>query len=294
MILSNTRAIVGLQTKAGFTSTALSGSPQIGANSKTITFPDADVAYSLRAFFANGQPTLALDPTTGLTTGSTAWVAGAAQVETATAAGTASATGTVTTTVTATSSLAGSPISVTTTILDGDTADVWAGKVRASLAENVPITSRFTVSGEGTAIILTRKPGTVLVADNESVNLFASNDETLNIAIAAGATGITPVTTSANTTAGAATSGVLIRDGDGKDFEGVTIPTCLPNAILFDNSGNTTLTVTTDYDNVYEVERFGTVLLAAKFSLIDDSALTISPSTVTPTILTITVIGQSA
>jgi hypothetical protein len=292
MILSNTRATVGLQTKAAFTSTAISGSPQIGANPKTIAFPDADVAYSLRAFFAAGTPSLVLNPTTGATTGSTAWVAGTAQIETATAAGTATASGDVTVTVTS-AGMTGSPLAIAVPIVNGDLPATWAGKVRTALAANATISGRFTVSGTSTSIILTRKPGTVLNDGTEVVNLFVATDSTLNIAIAAGSTGITAASTSANTNAGTVTSGVLIRDGDGKDFEGVTIPTCSPNAMLFDNSGTGLLGAETVGGISYFIEPSGTVLFASTGDLEDKTAITISPSVSGPTILTITVVGTA-
>lgn len=114
----------------------------------------------------------------------------AKQVETATAAGTLSGTsGNVSVTVTA-AGLAGSPLVLAVPTLTGDTASVWAGKVRTFLAANAAIAALFDVSGATTAIIITRK-------------VFAANDGTLNIALATGtATGVTPAATSANTTAG--------------------------------------------------------------------------------------------
>lgn len=226
MNLANSRATIGLTTRATPTSTSVNGNVQIGDNPQTVTFPDVNVAYSIRAFFAAGDPDFELDILTASTTGSTAFVAGAAQVETATAAGTATADGNITTTVTSTG-MAGSPLAITTAILNGDTASVWAGKVRATLAANAVIAGRFTVSGTTTAIVLTRKPGTVLNDGTETVNLFLAEDASLNIALA-GPTGVSAAPTSTGTVAGTVTSGVLIRDGDGKDFEGVTIPTCDP------------------------------------------------------------------
>jgi hypothetical protein len=289
MNLSTARATIGLQAKATPTSTAVGGSVPIGANPTVVSFPDADVIYAVRAFFAAGSPELDLATTTGSTTGSTAWVAGAAQVETATAAGTASASGNVTTTVTS-AGMAGSPLAITTAILNGDTPSVWAGKVRTSLAANATIAARFTVSGTTTAIVLTRKPGAVLTDGTETVSLFLAEDATLNIALA-GPAGVTAAPTSANTLAGTVTSGVLIRDGDAKDFEGVTIPTCVPKAILLANGGTAALEI--DGGGTLanlDIEGGSSILIAGGNVLTGETALTFTGSS---TYLTVTVLGEA-
>lgn len=290
MNLSTARATIGLQAKATPTSTAVGGSVPIGANPTVVSFPDADVIYAVRAFFAAGGPELDLATTTGSTTGSTAWVAGAAQIETATAAGTASASGDVTITVTS-AGMTGSPLAIPVAIVNGDTAATWAGKVRTALAANATIAERFTVSGTTTAIILTRKPGTVLTSDNETVNLFLATDATLNIAIGAGTTGITAATNSANTLAGTVTSGVLIRDGDAKDFEGVTIPTCVPKAVLLANGGTAALEIdgSGTLANL-DIEGGSSILFAGGNVLTGETALTIVGSS---TFLTVTVLAEA-
>jgi hypothetical protein len=289
MNLSTARATIGLQAKATPTSTAVGGSVPIGANPTVVSFPDADVIYAVRAFFAAGGPTFALASTTGATTGSTSWVAGAAQIETATAAGTASASGNVTTTVTS-AGMTGSPLAITTAILNGDTPTVWAGKVRTSLAANATIAERFDVSGTTTSIILTRKPGTVLTSDNETVNLYLATDATLNIALA-GPAGVTAAATSANTLAGTVTSGVLIRDGDAKDFEGVTIPTCVPKAVLLANGGTAALEIdgSGTLANL-DIEGGSSILFAGGNVLTGETALTIVGSS---TFLTVTVLAEA-
>jgi hypothetical protein len=289
MNLANSRATLGLTTKATPTSTAVNGSVQIGDNPQTITFPDANVGYSVRAFFAAGSPTFNLALTTGATTGSTAFVTGVAQVETATAAGTATAPGDVTVTVTS-AGMTGSPLAVTVPILNGDTASVWAGKVRTALTANATIAARFTVSGTTTSIILTRKPGEVLTDGVNTVNLFVANDSTLNIALA-GPAGVTTAGTSANTTAGTVTSGVYILDGDAKDFEGVTIPTCVPKAVLFANGGTTALEI--DGGGTLanlDIEGGSSILFAGGNVLTGETALTIVGSS---TYLTVTVLAQA-
>jgi hypothetical protein len=74
-------------------------------------------------------------------------------------------------------------------ILIGDTPAVWAPKVRTALRANAVISAMFDISGTGANIVATSRVG-------------AADDATLNIAIAAGTTGITAAPTSTNTTAG--------------------------------------------------------------------------------------------
>jgi len=116
---------------------------------------------------------------------------GASQIETATAAGTASSSGNITVTVTAAEMEGGPDVAVTVPILSGDTPAVWAKKVVTELRANGPINRFFFVRSNGAAIILTKR-------------FHAANDGTMNIAIAAGTTGITPAASSANTLSGVA------------------------------------------------------------------------------------------
>jgi hypothetical protein len=114
---------------------------------------------------------------------------GTAQVETATAAGGITGSGNATVIVTS-ANLASSPITLSVAVTNLDTAAQWAAKVRAALALNAEIFSRFVVSGSTTAIILTDR-------------IRAADDGTLNISLNNGTcTGITPALTSVNTTAG--------------------------------------------------------------------------------------------
>ena len=219
MAISSAQAIYGLNAAGIPSSTNVTGSVQIGPSQTQVQFLDADVAYSVRAIIAGGGEFVIVGATND-TSGSDAWVAGTAQVETATAAGTISGTGNASVTVTA-SGMAGSPKTISAPVVSGDTASVWAGKVRTALASDTDVSELFTVSGSTTAIVLTRKPNQEIPA----VPSYLANDGTLNIALANGTcTGITPAASSANTTAGVATSGALIYDGDGKDFEGIAIP----------------------------------------------------------------------
>jgi hypothetical protein len=163
--------------------------------------------------------------------------------------------------------------------------------VRTALAANATIAARFTISGATTAIILTRKPGQVLTDGVNTVNLFVATDATLNVAIAAGTTGITAAATSANTTAGTVTSGVYVLDGNGEDFEGVAIPTCVPNAVLFANGGTNALEI--DGGGTLanlDIEGGSSILFAGGNVLTGETALSIVGSS---TYLTVTVLAEA-
>jgi len=259
MNLTNIRATTGLTSKVIPSSTNVVGTVQIGANPETNTLT-ATVAYSLQAFFSASGNVLSLNHFTGMTTGSTAYVAGSAQVETATAAGTVALAGNITITVTS-AGMAGSPKAVSVAVAVSDTPTMWAAKVRTALTADTDVGGRFTVSGSTTDIILTRKPSSILALGDITHHVHPVTDPALNVAITAFATGITAAATSANTTAGVATTGVLIYDGDGKDFEGTTIPTMtsiagelfktLGSAFVVDGSGDDLFTIGTNGNTMF-------------------------------------------
>lgn len=208
----------GLRSIAAPTSTNVYNDVEIGVAQTQERFADANIVYSLRAVMVGSASTLSINQETGVCTATT-FVPGTQQVETATAVGTITASGNASITVTA-AGLTGSPLLVSVPVLIGDTATVWAGKVKTALAANTAIAALFTVGGIVPAISLTRLASLV-----GGVYSIPANDSTLNIAIANGTcTGITAATTSSNTTAGVATSGVTLFDGDGKDFEGNELP----------------------------------------------------------------------
>jgi hypothetical protein len=219
-------------------------------------------------------------------------VAGAQQVETATAAGTITLAGNAAVVVTSTG-MAGSPLTLNVAVALNDTAAQWAAKVRTALAANATIAQRFDVSGTSADIILTRKPISTLSDGVTSIPIRLDNDANLNISLNNGTcTGITPAATSANTTAGVATSGVYIVDGDGKDFEGVDITPLDTKAVLFENRSNAVIAINGDSEEVIKMNGQMYVLLAMKESIdcMIDNPYTANANG--PAILTITVIGQ--
>jgi hypothetical protein len=208
MNLTNTTATFGLNSFAAPNNAATNGQVQVGPNIQTLRLTEVTKIHSFEVLLMGNGSELEIDVSDmDLGAGSTAWVAGTAQVETATAAGTVSAAGNLTITVTS-AGMTGSPLAVSVPVLNGDTADVWAGKVRTALAANATIAERFTISGTSTAIVLTRKPLQTIEIAGESIPIQYDNDTTLNIATANGtAAGITEAATSANTTAGVETVG---------------------------------------------------------------------------------------
>jgi hypothetical protein len=227
MNLLNSLATFGVNTKARPTSANVAGQISIGRDQENVRLTGADVAYSWEALIvgATAQAVVDIESNTEDDITGFDWVAGTAQVETATAAGTVTGAGTVIATITA-AGLTGSPLAVSFTVANGDTAAVWAEKARVALTANAAVSALFVVDGASTAIRLTRKPTASFTVGNQTIGVFPANDGTLNIALDNGtATGTTPEATSANTTAGVATSGVYAPDANGKDFEGNEIAT---------------------------------------------------------------------
>lgn len=117
--------------------------------------------------------------------------AGVAQVETATVVGAVTQNGNAKVTVTG-AGIAGSPKDISVAVLDNDTNEQAATKMRAALAADPAVTALYAVSGATDKLILTRI-------------VPAGNDGTLNLAIANDTcTGLTAAPASANTTAGVA------------------------------------------------------------------------------------------
>lgn len=296
MNLSNARATFGLNAKATPTSSNISGSVQIGASNETISFPTADVAYSLRAIFAGNGDVLAINLTNCNTTGSTAFVAGNAQVETATitAASGATSSGTMTMVLTA-AGLAGSPLNIAVPLVTGThtTTALIATAARNALLANAAVIALFSIGGTGSNIVLTRKPTSTHTVPTGTLNLYAANDTTLNLAIPAGL-GVTLAATSANTTAGVISDGVKIYDGDGKDFEGETLATIdFIHGILASENSNTGHIYFESSDSAFPINSGSQTMICSSTSGMNfDTSGQFSADDTAD--LTITVIGTSA
>lgn len=220
MTLTNPRATFGLNATATPTKSGSSGALTIGDRNESSSLPLATKIVSFDAVIVGTSSNLTIDVSDLDNTGSTAWTAGAAQVETATAAGTVSGSGNASVVVTS-SGMTGSPITLAVAVLATDTPTAWATKVRTALNADAVIAARFTVGGSTTAISLTRKATSTYTINGVSVPVYAANDATLNLSLGNGTcTGITTAATSANTTAGVLTAGAYAPDLDGTDFEG--------------------------------------------------------------------------
>lgn len=220
MTVTNPRATFGLNAKVTPTKSGSNGTLQVGDNNETVNLTGATKIVSFDAVIVGSTSDLVVDVSDLDNTGSTAWTAGAAQVETATAAGTISGSGNASVVVTS-AGMTGSPITLSVAVLATDTASAWATKVRTALNANAVIAARFTVGGSTTAISLTRKATSIYTVNGTIVPVYPDNDATLNIALDNGTcTGITTAATSANTTAGVLTAGAYCPDLDGNDFEG--------------------------------------------------------------------------
>lgn len=277
MDITSARANASLVASAAVTSTGVTGSVEIGAATNQITLTSCNVAYSLNAIIA-ATDALVLDTTDNDTSASDAWAAGTAQVETATATGTITGAGNATVTVTA-AGMTGSPKAISVAVSLSDTAATWAGKVRTALAADTDVSALFTTGGTTTAITLTRNAS--------ALGILPANDATLNIALDNGTcTGITPAASSADTTAGVATSGANVSDGDGKDFEGITIPAiatlkglyvkCTTGEVDLTSTGETA-TLTAGETRVFANNAGIPSLLAAlTFTAVSDSDITIT------------------
>jgi len=216
MAISSAATTYGTTFRGTPESVLSSGSLTVGVAATTQSFATADIGYAMTTRLTTAATTATLDIQSGVCTGSAAYVAGTAQVETATVVAAAGATSAGNCTITFTSAaVTGSPVSVVVPLTTAsNTETLVTAALVAGIAANTAIAEKFTITRSGSTIVATR------LVDSDSN--YVANDATLNIAIPGGL-GITAAATSANTTNGVASSGVQVLDGDGKDFEGVTL-----------------------------------------------------------------------
>lgn len=247
MNLSQARIYYGLNCRATHTSSSVSGSVQIGDNSGSIAFPNANVGYTVRAIFG-GSGVFTIDIPTNTVINATPWVAGQAQVAAIMGAGTITAAGNLAVTITA-EGMANSPKTIAVPVANGDTAAVWAGKVRARLASDNDVSALFYVSGAESDIALARKPTAAFTVPGGTLSINGeANDDNLKIAIAngtsSGAVNDNSDNNSEGLVASVLTEGVKIYDQE-KDFEGEDIPWTAAQAILLRNAGSVDVVVET-------------------------------------------------
>ena len=216
MAISAAQTITGSNCQGQATSSLVTGIVQIGASQTATQFTTADIGYAIGVEIVASGGSVAIDLQTGIATPSAAYVAGTAQVETATVVAAAGCTSNGTCSLTFTSAaVTGSPLTVVVPLTTAsNTATLVAAALAAGLAANTAIATVWTVTSSGADIVITRK--------SDANGYKYANESGTNLAIPAGL-GITAAPTSANTTAGVVSSGVRVLDGDGKDFEGVTL-----------------------------------------------------------------------
>jgi len=284
MAISAAQTITGSNCQGQATSSLVTGIVQIGASQTATQFTTADIGYAIGVEIVASGGSVAIDLQTGIATPSAAYVAGTAQVETATVVAAAGCTSNGNCSLTFTSSaVTGSPLTVVVPLTTAsNTAALVAAALAAGLAGNSAIAAVWTVTNSGANIIITRK--------SDSNGYKYANEASTNLAIPAGL-GITAAPTSANTTAGVVSSGVRVLDGDGKDFEGVTLVNMARLYSLEINvtSGSAGAGNGTDVFHlpakVWNTTGFTDTLLTADLTLTSTSAATN---------LTITAIGKSS
>ncbi len=272
MALTDVKAYYGLVGTGQLSRTSTSGNAQVGVPNKPINLTAATIGYCVRAIIADAASDFVLNLSTGSTTGTTAFSAGTAQVEsvTITAGSGATSSGNLALVLTA-AGLTGSPLTVNVALTTAahTTDALIAAACRETLTANTAVAAIYDVGGTTTAVSLTRKPTSEFTVADGTLPLYPANDGTLQLVVptALGVTGAT----SSNTTAGVASSGVKLYD-EGVDFEGRAIATIdnvqgiLMNVAGSDDIEVADLTNTTEY-------RTGTKLL-----LINDDELSINGS----------------
>ena len=293
MTLSSARSTYGLNAQATPIGPNSIGTLQVGASNANSSFSTADVAYSLRAILVGNADVLALDLLNNDITGSTSFVAGAAQVETATvtAASGCTSNGNLVLTVTA-AGMTGSPkaINVALTTAVHTTATLIAAACAVALNADTDYAALFTATSSGATVITTRNATSSYTVPGGTLNLYAANDATLNVAIAAGL-GVSAATTSADTTAGVVSDGVKIY-GAGEDFEGeAVLPIVTLYGVFYDVSTGTGV-IAGDVDDVTPYSAGMKNLLSNANGLTIETDVTATAATVSD--LTITVVGKSS
>ena len=292
MTLTTPQAKVGLFATASPTGSNLDGRITVGETQLRVNLTGADIAWSATAVLATATDAFVIGTDDGDTSGSTAWAAGIAQVETATCVGTISGGGNAEVIVTA-AGMTGSPKTLTVAVSASDTPALWAAKVRTALTADTDVTALFAVSGATDDVILTRLATSTTTVPTGSLDMYAANDATLNISLDNDTcTGITTDATSTATTAGVVSDGAKIYDGDQLDFEGTTIPTAatMQGLLIRCTAGAVTQTSTDESAKLSSGEWRLAANASGIASLLDDLTFT---ATTAPAVIEITAIAKT-
>ncbi len=221
MDLSNPQAFSGLETTANPRGSNVRNGVRLGKGNASTSLSSATKVVTFDAIMQGSSSNLVVDVSDLDSTGTTAWSAGNAQVETATASGTIATSGNASVIVSSPYVDTGQ-LTVSVAVESGDLPAEWAAKARTALAANSVLSQYYDVGGSLTGITLSSKPTLSHTIQGQSIGAYPANDATLNIALLNDTcTGIATATSSANTTAGVASSGVYVPALDGNDFEGI-------------------------------------------------------------------------
>lgn len=221
---SGIRLVAGLNGTGTPSGDNLSGSLQIGLSPTSKLLTTATKIVSFEALLVGSASDLVIDVSDLDSTGTTAFTAGTAQVETATVVAASGITGNGNAAVVVTAAdVTGSPVTVPValTTTEHTTAALIAEAIRTALAANDAIAAVYTVGGTSATVTLTRIASATYTIQGVSTPVYPANDSTLNISIDNDTcTGITTAATSANTTSGVATAGVYVPGLTGNDAFG--------------------------------------------------------------------------
>lgn len=220
MTLTNARATFGLNAKATTTKSGSSGTLQIGGSNQSVSLTSATKIISFDAVVVGVSSNLTVDISDLDNTGSTAWTAGTAQVETAPVTVTTVTTGTMAITLTS-GVVTGSPLAVNVPLVAAThtTAALVAQAAVDALNALPAVSAYYTATRSTASIVLTRKVTSTYTVNGTSITVKPADDATLKLEWSA-LLGVSALVASTSTTAGVATAGTYCPDLDGTDFEG--------------------------------------------------------------------------
>lgn len=292
MDLQSTSFQHGLVGRANPVQNNVTNAVNVGATTGSLSLSSAATVISFDAIIAGAASDLVIDISDLDSTGTTAWTAGTAQVETATVVGTITTAGNAEVVVTS-AIVTGSPITLSVAVALSDTASDVATKIRTALSADSAITTYFSIGGTGADVVLTHKGSKQYTINGTSVPVYPANDATLNVSIDNDTcAGLTTAATSTDTTAGVASAGVYVQNLDGNDFEGEATggATAIYGIYIANKSTSSDSVLVTQGTAVvdYAVPASGYFQAADPAGGLEATDITIEPGTAGPCLVTVT------
>lgn len=292
MDLQSTSFQHGLVGRSNPVQNNVTNAVNIGATTGSLSLSSAATVISFDAVIVGAASDLIVDISDLDSTGTTAWTAGTAQVETATVVGTITTAGNAEVIVTS-AIVTGSPITLSVAVALSDTASDVATKIRTALSADTAITTYFSIGGTGADVVLTHKGSKQYTINGTSVPVYPANDATLNISIDNDTcAGLTTAATSTDTTAGVASAGVYVQNLDGNDFEGEATggATAIYGLYIANQSTSSDSVLITQGTAVvdYAVPASGYFQSADPAGGLEATDITIEPGTAGPCLVTVT------